>query len=146
MVNVRALLVKILTSIKDIQTFITEDTTNNVLWSGAWYMNESQTANLSQKVSEQKHGIVLIWSAYSSGQAQNSDWVHQFVPKLHVKNHPGAGVEIIMANGSMTRVGAKYVYVNDQSIAGNSNNSTTGTNSGITRANNYWVLRYVIGV
>ena len=38
-----------------------KDFKGKVLWSGAWYMNGSQTANLSEKVSEQPNGIVLVF-------------------------------------------------------------------------------------
>jgi hypothetical protein len=42
---------------------------------------------------------------------------------------------------------AKYLYINDDRIVGNDNNTATGTGAcGITYANNGFVLRYVIGV
>lgn len=139
MVDVKALLAKLTRD-------IVQDSTTNVLWSGAYYMSASHTANLSQNVSAQKHGIVLVWSAYADGAAQNYDWVHQFIHKKHVQSHNGAGVGVFMATANMGKVGDKYVYVHENKITGNDNNHSTGTNSGITRANNYWVLRYVIGV
>lgn len=119
---------------------------NKVLWSGAWYMNASQSAPLSEAVSAQAHGIVLAWSAYADGTAQNYDWRYQFVPKHHVTAHGGAGVTTIMATATFGRVGSKYVYVGNTAIDGNANNNQTGTASGITYNNAHWVLRYVIGV
>jgi len=121
-------------------------TTTKVLWSGVLYMFSGQTAPLSENVSDQKNGIVLVWSAYSSGQAQNYDWNYQFVHKNHVAVASGAGICHVMSNANFAKVGAKYVYVNNDNIAGNDYNDDTGTASGVTYANNYWVLRYVLGV
>lgn len=118
---------------------------NNVLWTGASFMVASQTANLSQKVSDQATGIVLCWSAYSGG-AQDSNWVYTFVPKWHVSAHRGTGVTINMAAGNFAHIGVKYVYVGESSIVGHDYNNKSGTANGITYANNYWVLRAVIGV
>lgn len=115
------------------------------LWSGALYMTANHTAPLSQKVSEQPLGIILVWSAYSSG-IQNYDFVYQFVPKTHVLRHNGSGVSQFLVNSVMTKVGSKYVYVYDDHILGHAQNDKTGTASGITYANNYWALRNVYGI
>ena len=121
--------------------------TQNILWSGAMYMNENQTAYLSENISDQPHGIVLVWSAYSNGQGANWDWKFTHIPKKWLEiNGDGAGVCETMSNNSFTAVGAKYVYISDDHIGGNANNTSNGTNSGITYTNTHWVLRYVIGV
>lgn len=119
---------------------------NNVLWTGCYYMSASHTATLSQNVSAQPHGIVLAWSAYVSGAAKDYDWFYQFIPKWHVSTHGGTGVGITMSTVTFSYIGSKYVYVYDNKIVGNDNNTSTGTTNGVTRANNYWVLRAVIGV
>jgi len=117
------------------------------LWSGAYYMNASQSIDLTDTpISSQPHGIVLIWSAYSNGQEQNWDWVCTFIPKFFAQNQSGNGILINMNTLDYGSVGSKYVYVSDTQITGHANNTATGTGSGISYKNNHWVLRYVIGI
>lgn len=118
-----------------------------VLLSTAVYMNASQTMTLSEAVSAQPHGIVLVWSAYSSG-ALNHSWNYHFVPKNHVSAHNGTGVSFLLVDGSGAAMGRKYVYISNTSVAGSDYNTSASTTSGsgITWKNNYYVLRYVIGV
>lgn len=119
-----------------------------VLWSGSYYMGANQTATLSEKVSEQPNGIVLVFSRYSSGTAQNYHFNHFFVHKAFVAAQPGVGSQFLMTtDGSLSVVASKYVYIHDGSIAGNANNEESGTaTSGITYNNAGFVLRYVLGV
>lgn len=117
-----------------------------VLWTGSWYMTAGQTANLSKSVKAQPHGIVLAWSGYSNGQAQNYNWVYKFVPKWHVYNHNGAGIAMPMANADFSAIGSKYVYVSDSKITGSQWGTSSGTRNGVTFNNANWVLRAVIGV
>lgn len=118
----------------------------NVLWTGAYYMTSGHTATFtnSQKVSEQLNGIVLVWSAYANSAAQNYDWTYYFVPKWHVAFHEGKSVDILMMNNTIASnvMCRKLVYVYDNRIVGNDNNTATGTGY----ANNAKVLRAVIGV
>lgn len=118
----------------------------NILWTGAYYMTASHTATFtnSQKVSEQLNGIVLVWSAYSNSTAQNYDWTYYFVPKWHVAFREGQSVDILMMNNTIASnvMCRKLVYVYDDRITGNDNNTATGTGY----ANNAKVLRAVIGV
>ena len=109
-------------------------------------MSNNQTADLSEAVSEQLSGIVLVWSAYSGG-AKDYDWIYQFVPKYHVMFRNGQGVSTgVMCNAAGSYVGTKYVYVFDDHITGYTSNSTSQTGSGISFQNAHWVLRYVLGV
>lgn len=123
-----------------------KDFKGKVLWSGAWYMNANQTANLSENVSEQPNGIVLVFSRYSSGQAQNYHWRTFFIPKYMVENHASQGFSFLMNDVTFSYICSKYLYIHDDKIGGNDNNVSTGTANGITYANNACVLRYVIGV
>ena len=119
----------------------------NVLWSGAWYMHEDHTANLSQKVSEQPHGIVLVFSSYYDGTARDYHFNSFFVPKKQVANHATKGHSFFMvSNPRFEKIACKYLYLHDDKVVGNEDNNLTGTANGITYANNYFVLRYVIGV
>lgn len=121
---------------------------NKVLWTGEWFMTSGHTATLSEAVSAQPHGIVLIWSGYASDKAQNYNYNFVFVPKHYVKIASGYGVACYLTDGSLSLVGNKYVYVHDTKVVGNDNNNVDGTNStsGITKTNTRYVLRYVIGV
>ncbi len=117
---------------------ITSDRSLNMLWSGApVYLRASQVATLSEPVSKQLSGIILVWSEYANGAANNSGWVEYFVPKTLVAAHPGNGhtMGIRSAWGAEC---AKYAYVHDDRITGNDVNQTA--------PNNTYVLRYVYGV
>ena len=122
---------------------------NQILWGpGYYYMTASHTITLSQKVSEQKTGIVLVWQAYSDGAVQTYDFNFTFIPKWQVSVNSGRGVSCFLTNSSGAKVGTKYVYVHDDKIVGNNVNDDGATNrgSGITTTNNYWVLTHVLGV
>lgn len=123
---------------------------NQVLWGGTdyYYMVASQTINLSQKVSEQKNGIVLVWQAYSDNAPQPWNFNFTFIPKWQVIVNPSRGVSCFLTDGTAGVIGTKYVYVHDDKIVGNNvnGNGATKRNSGITTTNNKWVLSYVLGV
>ena len=121
---------------------------NKVLWAGApSFMTDVQTISLSENISKQNKGIVLCWSAYVNGAAQNYDYVYHFVPKWHVSVASGAGADFFL--NTLNTAGHKYLYISDSSISGyasNGSSSSTGATSKIVYTNNYWVLRAVIGV
>lgn len=122
------------------------DKPQNVLWSSdGIFMIETQTAELSEPISSQKNGIVLVWSDYDNG-AINQNFVTTFIPKGYVSLHDGKGMSITLISSSFNRCATKYVYVSDNKITGNSINNKTGSNSGITYVNNKFVLREIIGV
>lgn len=120
-----------------------------VLASPGWYMNESQTVTLSEAITDQMNGVVLVWSAYEDGQSVNRSWFSHFISKHWIYRHEGQGISTgLMVDNEGTYAGAKYVYVSDKSIKGHAYNSAdafTGANS-IKYTNKHWVLRYVIGV
>lgn len=119
-------------------------TTNKVLWSGGAYMNASQTITLSEPVTKQNKGIVLVWSAYSGG-SQNYNWNSVYIPKYVIAMHGGNGWNCTVSNGS--QITRKYVYVNDTTISGNAiNDSGSNKINGVTVDTRQWVLRYVIGI
>ena len=121
----------------------------NVLWGpDCYFMSGGNTINLSQKVSEQKTGIVLVWQAYSDNAPQPWDYNFTFIPKWQTITNSSRGVVCYLATSHAGYIGTKYVYVFDNKIKGHNENSTGATkgNSGITTTNNHWVLTYVIGV
>ena len=121
---------------------------NKVLATPGWYMNASQTVTLSEAISAQTNGIVLVWSAYSDNKVQDFNFAFTFIPKRFVALKPGCGVDTPLLRADMsTACGCKYLYINDTTIKGHDNNRNSGTGkNGITYNNDKYVLRYVIGV
>ena len=120
-----------------------------VLWgedlTSGMYMTAGHTANLSEPVSEQRHGIVLVFSYYNGTDDTNWNWQCFFVPKYLV-GATTSGHTFILNRGGFVYIGTKYLYISNTSITGHADNNLTGTKNGITYANNKFVLRYVIGV
>lgn len=118
---------------------------NRVLWSGGYYMTDTHRAPLSELISKQPNGIVLVFSVITSGTVENSGFNSFFISKHSLTN--GSGHSFFLTGwGGMSLCGYKYLYVNDDSIVGHADNNKTGTVNGITLASNRFVLRYVIGV
>lgn len=113
------------------------------LWTGAHFLDASQTAILSDKVTNQLNGIVLVWSCYNSG-AKDYWWNFTFVPKEFVSEHGGNGIGVILYGSPL---GVKYVYINDGFLNGSNDNSSSSANiSGVNFKPNGYVLREVWGV
>lgn len=119
---------------------------NKVLWTGGSYMTASQTVNLSENVSEQPNGIVLVFSAYADSKPQNLEFHSFFVPKYAVTQWEDSGHSFQMNTVGFGYVGAKYLYISDSYITGHDDNIKSGTGSGITYNNARYVLRAVLGV
>lgn len=120
---------------------------NKILWSGASHMNGSQTAYLSDNVSNQPNGIVLVFSLYRDGAAANASFNTHFVSKKEIELFSGNAHTFMMGiNSGFSKIGAKYLSIYDDHLTGNDTNTATGTNSGITFDNAGFVLRAVIGV
>lgn len=122
---------------------------NKVLWSSSGsYMNADQAATLTEAVSAQPNGIVVVWSRYnkSSSSAYNDNFTYHFIPKAHVSLYADKGVTLgsINIDGHMM----KYLYVGDTQIKGYNTNGTAGagTIGGVAYDNGNWVMRYVLGV
>lgn len=124
------------------------DTDNKLLWSGAYYMDSGHTVTLSEAVSKQKHGIVLVFSRYSDDAAQNYHFSTHFIPKYQITKHGGCGHLFMMStDGTFGLFAAKYLYIHDTKIVGNDVNTAEATGAcGIKYTNYGFVLRYVIGV
>lgn len=121
---------------------------NKVLWTGGYYMSDSQTATLSAAISAQTNGVVLVWSYYVDGANDNSNFQCIFIPKHFITLHNGKGIGMVLTNGSMNVMASKYVYVSDTSIKGYAGNddAATAKDTGVTSTPKNFVLRYVIGV
>lgn len=133
------------TNIKSVQdVFSTTD--SKILWSGAYYMTSTHNAVLKEKISEQQHGVCLVFSAYQNGEVRDYTFGTLLIPKELVAAVPGASCVCTITNGDFSIVGNKTVYAYDDRLTGNASNMATGTRSGITYHNEYFVLRMVIGV
>ena len=113
-----------------------------------WYMAGGQTIYLEENISEQLNGIIIAWSFYNDGSAKNWGWNFTVVPKAWIPDNPNTGgMSSFMAeNATVGNLGVKYIYIWDNRITGNSNNSKTGTGtSAIKYVNNKFVLRWVYG-
>ena len=121
--------------------------TQNVLWSGVLYMGDGQYADLSESISSQANGIVLVWSYYNPSTGTAGDWGYQynFIPKQEIISGY-SGFSFKLAISRYQYVGTKYIYASNIRLSGHADNTATGTLSGITFANNRFVLRRVIGV
>lgn len=126
------------------------DLPHKLLWQGQNYMNASQTAYLTEGVSEQFSGIVLVFSNYDTssgtGVANNYDWHCFYVPKRLVELQSGTGHTFNMMSQAFGDIASKYLYISDKEITGNDVNTTNGTRNGITYNNAKYVMRYVLGV
>ena len=124
--------------------------TNKVLWSGAYYMMDSQTCTLTEAVSSQANGIVLVWSWYDTSNSEpvNQNFHHQFIPKYPVSTHSGKGSTIFLTGATATTAAVKYFYVSDTTVTGYAGNNAEAftSDSGIVLNPKKFVLRYVIGV
>ena len=120
---------------------------NKVLWSGGMYMTAGHTIALSEAISKQPTGIVLVFSEYVDDEAKNQSFHRFFVDKATVASHSGVGCVFQLSTSNLAYFATKYLYIHDETITGHDNNSKTITGDcGITATNNRFVLRYVIGV
>ena len=120
---------------------------NKILWSGAHYMNASQTIVLPEDIDDQTTGILLVFSGYANGTAQSYNWTTHFIPKGVLTAHNGVGHSFLMTGIGLSPFATKYLYIFHNSIKGHETNEKSGiSESGITYANDKFVLRYVIGV
>ena len=120
---------------------------NKLLWSGAWYMTADHSAGLSQLVSAQPHGIVLLFQYYRDGAVQGI-YTPFFIPKYIIPSSGSRRFELVLSINQFAIVSTKTLFVYDSKIVGSDYNSVegTGTYSGINFNNQYQVLTHVIGV
>lgn len=121
-------------------------TAGTVLWSGAYYMTSNHTANLAYNVSTCPTGIVLHFQPYSGSTTQNYFHQYCFVPKTAVSDYSGSVHNFTLCNSGFAKVGIKALRIYDNRIVGDDSNDDTGTASGITFDNKYWVMTQVIAV
>lgn len=125
----------------------TDNFQNNVLWNGtALWPSDQHTCNFSKPVSQQPHGILLVFRGYD-GNALNADWHTFFVSKKEINSHQGQGHSFFLVHTPGTNFATKYIYIYDSYLRGHANNNQTGTGSnGVKYANNKYALQYVLGI
>lgn len=119
------------------------------LWSGALFMHENHTINLSEAISKQSHGVVLIWGWYKSSTEEviDQNFISSFIPKEAVRLHPGKGFNFLRFTTTFSYAAGKYIHIYDTKMVGDAANNDTGTGTtGVKYSNNLMVLREVIGV
>lgn len=117
-----------------------------ILWTGGYYMTAEHKIPLLETIDKQPSGIVLTFSRFESGAAQDTNFHHFFVPKAFVAAKSGYGHTFMMVANKFAVIATKYLYINNTHITGHADNNATGTVNGITFNNASFVLRYVIGV
>ena len=124
-----------------------------LLWSGTMPLSDTQTITLSEPISAQQNGIVVVFNPYNSstGTALTYAFNCHFIPKLLVSTvvpdvNNVLGVLVTMAEGKFASTATKFLRITDTTINGSADNTASGTANGITYNNNRFALRYVIGV
>lgn len=116
------------------------------LWDGYIWMRAGQTAALSAPISQQPHGIIVIFALYNptTDGVTNVMTNPYFVPKTAINYD----YVFTMFWESGWKAGVKRVSVQDTQIVGNAQNdaATFKASSGITLDERWFVLRRVYGV
>ena len=121
------------------------------LWNGQQQMKDANTSiTLSETVSAQPNGIVLVFTPYNSttGLANDEKLQAFFISKKVVQVMPSKMHTFFLMDGAnFGTVGAKSLYISDTKVTGYANNSSSGTGtSAIKYDNTQFVLRWILGV
>lgn len=117
-----------------------------ILWTGSRLMTASESVTLSEAISQQQSGIVIVFSRYISSAAVDYYYSFHFVPKQILTVVSSAGVTFSMVTSKFEAISAKYLKIADTTITGDDANNASGTMNGVTYNNDRFALRYVIGV
>ena len=122
---------------------------NTLLWSGGYYMTAQHTATLSEPISKQAHGIILVFTPFVDNAVKNYDRNTFYIPKQLVSMHNGQSMMFSSTASVPGNVVAnKCLFIFDNKITGHGYNTFVGQASGsnIYVQNNKFVLQYVIGI
>lgn len=118
------------------------ESTNSPLWSGAYYMNATQTVTPSKALSKCRNGWVLVWSDYdpATSKPTGADHFTTVLPKLNGGAAAWSGQSVTLAiptalsdSGVLTMAGKK-IYVHDTKIVGHAVNKISPANDVVLRA------------
>lgn len=123
-----------------------------ILWQGNYWPDDTQTCKLSEKVSDQKNGIILWFTVHNTGESSdNTGWFPYYVHKsifevkrkLGVSDNAGFCVPVV-ATGGFGTLATKYIYVHDTYVSGSASNKGEGTGK-VEYNNRYWTLKAIVG-
>lgn len=171
---------KLLTDVRKVRSDITDFSYNinhaKILWqrpSNVWgtpdYNGQAITTyNLSEKISEQNFGIIVVFSAMNKETQtkykpvctpQNWYFISEFIPKYYVNKYSSRGYsfQLFGSNEFSWRTGLKYMYIYDDKLVENENNFNSPVNNkgewvpvvgknGISYATDLYCVRYILGV
>ena len=116
---------------------------NILLWSGEETMDANTTITLSEPISRQPAGVVLVFAITGEGHHYST----HFVSKYSVATLAGKGHTFAMFRNYFAVAAMKYLYISDTSIKGNGGNVSSGTGAtGIVYNSSKFSLVAVIGV
>lgn len=106
----------------------------DVLFSGATYMNGTQSVTPTKKLNECPNGWILTWSVYSGGVAKDYDWNQTVIHKSHAARHNGNGyMAIVSQDANANNIFSKYIYVYNHVINGYASNGVAPSNISVLR-------------
>ena len=112
-------------------------------------MSRDHDIKLSENISKQANGIILVWCRYQDNAILYTDYAYTFISKTHVmyseSNNRSVGCWMADSDGSI--IAKKHLYISDNHIYGNDINArNTYTASGITFTPKSFVLVNVLGI
>ena len=102
----------------------------NMLWSGGWFMSQTQTITPSKPLSECRNGWVLLWSKYYNGAAEDTDWGETYISKTFQTTASGNLYRTVNI-GFQGKVYSKLLYITNTQIKGHERNAQAGENGNI---------------
>lgn len=110
------------------------------LWSGEYYMTDTQTVTPSKTLSDCKNGWMLLWSDYNPGEGVgNTDFATTFIPKRAYNGQAWNGGKFLCAvpryaEESSEAIIVKTLTVYDERLVGSSLNTEAYRNDCVLRA------------
>lgn len=96
--------------------------TNKVLWSGCYLLQAGQTVELSEAISSQPNGVVLLFVDYTSSGVGTQGYWDCFIPKQAVSDYNGrfwsCSTQRWSASNSVACNVMKCFYISDTKITG----------------------------
>ncbi|MFL0507131.1 phage tail spike protein [Ureibacillus sp. 179-F W5.1 NHS] len=93
-----------------------------VLWNGVAFMNASTVITPDVPLQKCPNGWILVWSAYSSGAANNWNYVYTYIPKSRLGNHTLCTVPVDEADSNAFTI--KALSITHTTITGVANNQS----------------------
>lgn len=95
------------------------------LWTGTFYMQDTQTITPTKPLNQCRNGWILVWSDYDPGTqtANNYDWAYTYVPKTAVLNqHTMFAIPRNLESTTDPKVTNKSLRFTNTTITGHANN------------------------